>query len=237
MNEIIKRNQTEVSIAQDDPFLAYADSVAQSNIVGKLLKFSKGDWMAGQDNEEVPDGTKFVINIDELLVGWQRWEDSKPVDQRMGRVIDRFQKPTRQSLGYLDRSEWELDAGGKPRDPWVLTNYILFKGVHDNELYTFSTSSGGGLDAVAVFLKAAIPQKIAHPNEWPVVAIGGTSYLHSDRSIGRVKKPTFKIVGWAPKNVFQSVAEAVQPDDDTDADVDEFPEVVPPRPPAKKNRI
>ena len=43
MNEIFKRNTTGLpAIQQIDPFLEYADSVLQSNIVGKLLKFQQG---------------------------------------------------------------------------------------------------------------------------------------------------------------------------------------------------
>ena len=67
-----------------------------------------------------------------------------------------------------DESLWEI-TGGNERDPWVFTNFLLLKGVTDDELYTFTTSKGG-LDAVAVLLEAAGPRcGLPTRNEWPIV--------------------------------------------------------------------
>ena len=154
MNDIVTRNTTTVAKQSDNPFADYADSAATTSIVGKLLKFSKGDWLAGKDEDEMPSGTKFVANMGELLTGWQRWEDNKPTDMVMGKVIERFQAPRRNSsLATRTSEQWEVDGNGKERDPWQKTNYLLLKGVHDGELYTFTTSSKGGLDAVARLCK------------------------------------------------------------------------------------
>ena len=54
MNDIIKATSTAVALADDaDPFQAFADAVAPQYIVGKLLKFSKGIWLAGENSEPV----------------------------------------------------------------------------------------------------------------------------------------------------------------------------------------
>ena len=105
----------------------------------------------------MPDGTRFVANMGELLTGWQRWEDNKPTDSVMGKVMERFQAPRRNELGDMDREQWEVDGTGKERDPWQRTNYLLMKGANDGELYTFTTSSKGGLDAVARLCKDYAP--------------------------------------------------------------------------------
>ncbi len=39
-----------------------------------------------------------------------------------------------------------------------------------------------------------------HPDEWPIVELGVGSYAHSNKAYGRIKFPTFEIVGWAPKD-------------------------------------
>lgn len=222
---VTTRNTTAVSSQTGNPFAEYADSVLQRTITGKLLKFSKGDWSAGQENDEVPAGTLFIANMGELYVGWQRWEDNKPTDQVMGRAIEGYKPVLRSTLGDLDREQWEVDAVGKERDPWVKTNYLLLKGVHDGELYTFTTSSGGGLDAIAELCKQYVPHWQQRPNDWPVVEIGGTSYLHSNKSIGRVKTPTLKIVGFEPKTAFApDLGEQQTPvmaSDELDANIDE----------------
>ena len=64
-----------------------------ANIVGKLLKFSKGDFVAGIQDEEVPVGTQLIAVMSELVVGWCRWEANRPVEQVMGRIIDGYTPP------------------------------------------------------------------------------------------------------------------------------------------------
>jgi hypothetical protein len=239
MNDIVAQANNLPATQSDNPFAVYADSVLQRTITGKLLKFSKGDWTAGQDNDEVPEGTRFVANMGELYIGWQRWEDNKPTDQVMGKAIEGYKLVPRSTLPDQDREQWEVDAAGKERDPWQKTNYLLLKGCHDGELYTFTTSSGGGLDAIAQLCKLYVPLWIQRPNEWPIIEIGGSSYLHSNKSIGRVKTPTFKIVGFEPKTVFQpDLGEQQLPIYDGSPN-EEFPEVEArhaPKPP-KRNRI
>jgi hypothetical protein len=105
-----------------DPFIEYADAIAPQFIVGDLLEFSKGDYLAGQNNTLVPMGTVFTVNMDELMAGWVRWWDGKPTDHVMVRVANRAvpNKPP----GDDDETKWETDASGEPRNPWALTNYV-----------------------------------------------------------------------------------------------------------------
>jgi len=139
----------------------------------------------------------------------------------------------RHTLGDTDREQWEVDSTGKERDPWQRTNYLLCKGLNDGELYTFTTSSKGGLDAVARLCKDYAPFMATKPNEWPVIEIGTDSYAHPNKDFGRIKVPTFKIAGFEPKATF-----APDLGEQQDADVDELPEVAPaPKPAAKRNRI
>src|ERR1039457_6483148 len=108
-----KAESTEVTTQDDNRHTYFTDygkaAGGQSNIVGKLLKFSKGDYTAGQDNDEVDEGTEAVVNMDARWVGWQRWEDNKPAEQQMGAVTEGFQPPRRADLGYDDEDKWEVD--------------------------------------------------------------------------------------------------------------------------------
>jgi len=178
---------------------AYGEAASNRNIVGKLLKFSKGDWLAGMDNETVPEGTLFVANMDEMLVGWIRWEDSMPKEHAMGRVSSGYQPSKRKDLGDIDEADWELDESGKPRDPWQFTNYLVMVEAETGQLYTFTTSSKGGLGAVGELCKAFGRYMRQHPDVFPVVEIGVSSYQHRDRTRGRIKVPTFKIIRFEPK--------------------------------------
>lgn len=198
-----------------DPYSDYAKSQQSSFIIGKLLKFTKGDYAYGENNVPVPMGTRFVMNMDSLVVGWVRWENNRPSEQIMGRVQDRFTVPRRNELGDDDNELWELDADGRPRDPWQRGAYVLLKieqGAPVSEdrlpadplfgIFTFAASSVGGLGAVNDVCKVYGEIRRQRPDEFPVIQIGMDSYQHRNRSFGRIKKPVFEVCDWAPKSVF-----------------------------------
>ena len=210
MNEITKRKSSALATNGANPFTAYGDQASQKSIVGQLLRFTKGDYLAGQDDDEVPEGTQFVANMDEMLLGWIRWEANKPTDHIMGKLSEGYQPPRRNELGDTDKEQWEVDATGQQRDPWQFSNYLLMKAVSsDGELYTFTTSSRGGLNALGDLCKVYGTAMAQHTDEYPIVALGVNAYDHPNRAFGRIKVPTFKMVGWAPKAVFADGAEPV----------------------------
>ncbi|MBO4228150.1 hypothetical protein [Bradyrhizobium neotropicale] len=215
MNEIMERQNntagTAIAPYDDDPFTQFANDVGQRSIVGSLLKFSKGDWLVGETNDEVPLGTQFVANMGELLRGWVRWADNKPTDHVMGKVMMRYQPPRRSELGDLDKSQWEVDDKGNERDPWQETYYLLLMGTGDDhgELYTYAASSKGGRDAIAELCKEYSKGKRKQKGEmYPVVALGSDSYPHPKKEYGRIKTPVLKIVGWVATSVFDDIGTA-----------------------------
>lgn len=195
-----KANMNQVAVQQDNFFESYGEQASQKTIVGKLLKFSKGDYTAGEKDEDVPVGTQLIANMDELLVGWIRWSGGKPTDQIMGAVTKGYQAPKRNTLGDADESGWDLDDNGKPKDPWSFTNYLVLKVPNSDEMFTFSTSSRGGLSAMGELCKAYGKSMRAKPNDWPIVQLKVDSYIHA--SFGKIKVPVLDIVAWAPKAEF-----------------------------------
>jgi hypothetical protein len=173
----------------------------QSSIVGQLLKFTKGDYLSGQDNDEVAADTKVIVNMESLLVGWQRWEDNKPVDSEMGPLVEGFQPPKREALGHNDKNQWETDDNDKPRDPWQFSNLVLMRSLGKNgELYTFAASSKGATGAIGRLCSAYGKEMREHGDEWPVVTLGVDSYQHKVKSYGKISVPVFKIVDWVSKS-------------------------------------
>jgi hypothetical protein len=200
MNEIIKREPTAVaSYRERDPFEVYADSIRPGYILGKLLKFSKGDYLLGEGAEPVDQGSVVVAAIDQLLIGWTRWENGKPVEHRMVLVASGQTPLRREDLGYLDQSKWETDNDGKPRDPWQYTAYLLLLSV-TGDLLTFSTSSQGGHGAISKLSRAYAHHRRKAPDELPRISLKSDSYMHQDRSLGRIKTPLFELVGWEAKD-------------------------------------
>lgn len=202
MNSITKADNTSLSTGGANAFEAYGNAVSSRTIVGQLLKFSKGEYLLGEKGEEVEEGTRLVANMDELMVGWIRWEDGKPTEHVMGRVAEGYEAPRRNTLGDDDEERWETDDQGRARDPWQFSNYLILKETDGDELFTFTTSSRGGLNAIGALCKAYGKAMRQHPDEYPVIELGVDSYKHSNKSYGKIFVPELKIVGWVSKADF-----------------------------------
>lgn len=208
---------TEIVNLERNYFEQYGASMTVSNIIGTLLKFNKGDWLSGQDEEEVAVGTRLTAMVDTLQVGWLKWEDGKPSQQLMGLVAEGFQPPRRKELGDTDEGEWDVDeTTGKPRDPWQFSNYLLLrppglKKVDDEDMLTFATSSRGGLNAIGDICKTYGKEMRQRPDMFPIIELGVDAYNHSNRQFGRIKIPVMKIIDWEPKEIKAVLAPPVAP--------------------------
>jgi hypothetical protein len=200
-NEIDKKQRNDLSADdQADLFLHYGDAATARPFDGDLLLFNKGDYLAGQNKEDVPIGTRFHAKMSELKVGWVCWQAGAAVEHRMGHVSQAFQPARRTELGDLDQQNWERDDDGKPKDPWQFTNHLPMNRDDDGKLHTFVTSSKGGLSCIGTLCKEYGEHIRQHPDKEPLIEIDVSSYQHRDRSLGRIKYPIFTVVKWVPKN-------------------------------------
>ena len=238
MNAMTTAQSTAVAVAGDrNAFEQYSDAVSRNRIVGDLLKFSKGEYLAGQDGDEIEEGTELVANLDELMVGWLKWDDDKPTDMKMGKVVEGYTPVPRKDLGDTDDREWDTDDRGQPRDPWQLTNYLIMKEPGGDKLYTFTTSSKGGMSAVGKLCGLYGKRLRTNPGEFPIVALNVDSYRHSNKSYGKIFVPDFKVVGWTEKSEFAEALAAADAAasgrDDSGQEDDPEDTVLPPPKPAK----
>jgi hypothetical protein len=205
-NELATSQQTAVATIGNDPFLAYADAVRPQHIIGRLLKHSKGEYLAGEDSEAIPLGTKMIAAMDLLTIGFVHWSGGKPDEHRMVLVADGVQPPRRAELGDTDPTEWEeKDPTGAPRDPWAMTQYLPMVD-ETGELFTLSTSSRGGIGALAALARQYARGRAAHPDAFPVIELQIDTYTHSNPAFGRIKVPKFVCVGWEAKSTFFKAA-------------------------------
>jgi hypothetical protein len=176
----------------------YAREEQATRWCGRLLKFVKGDFIAldGDEEEDIELGTKLTVAVDTAMVGWERWIDQRIVDQRMGLVIEGYQRLERHELG--DPNETVVDKKtGQARDPWQpVTRIILYgkKGDEDS-VFTFVTRSYGGITAVAKMVGKAHKEMRMRPASYPIVELGADDYKNKKHNT-TVDVPTFKIVGW-----------------------------------------
>ena len=187
-----------VAVTGPDPFQAFADATAPRTIIGKILKFSKGEYSAGEHGDVIPIGTKFVPAMDEALVGWVRWEDSRPVEHLMGRIADGHIPPPRRSLGDQDAAAWVPDVAGNTMDPWQESAYLVMRREDSGDLYTFIATSRGSRGAIADLARQYARMRKKHPDKWPLVTLQWGEYEHKVKSYGKIKFPIFTVVGEAP---------------------------------------
>ena len=133
--------------------------------------------------------------MDTLTIGWQRWRDGHPTDSRMGlacRALHSAAAPRARRRRF--ESKWEVDSDGSARDPWQFTNYVVFISPESSDIFTFTTASRGGINAVADLCKAHDRVIRRQSGCYPLVSLESDSYQHKIKSRGRIKIPRFQLV-------------------------------------------
>ena len=193
MNAVTETNtNTALAVPGFDPFAAYGQQAAAGG--GSFLKFSKGEYLLGQNDEEVDLNTRLVANMVEMSIGWIRWEGGKPAEREMGLLSQGHKPQPRNALGYADQALWEKDKEGKPQDPWNFTNEIPMANPDTGEQMTFSASSKGGIGAIGNLCKAYAAGRVANEGKVPVIELQRDSYKHPE--YGKTYVPVLALVDW-----------------------------------------
>jgi hypothetical protein len=201
--EIVKPTATALTTTEKNVYERYADAANANRILGDILKFSKGEWLAGRDGIEIPMGTKLVAGVDTTQVGWIRWVDLKPSEAVMGKLADGFVPCRRSELGGDDPATWPIDDNGTHRDPWQFSNLMMLMSAA-GQIYSYPTASKGGIGAVGKLSGSYGKHMRAAPDELPVVALECDSYKHPNKQFGKIFTPVFKVVGWTDRKKFDA---------------------------------
>lgn len=202
MNAMTETNASGALATQEgyDPFAAYGQEAASGS--GNYLKFSKGEWLLGQNDDEIALGRMLAGNMSELSIGWIRWQDGKPAERRMGLLAQGHKPEARDALGYTDQTLWEVGDDGKAKDPWNFTNELPLADPETGEQMTFSASSKGGIGAIGNLCKAYGKEYRAQGSKVPVIELGRDSYKHS--TYGKTYVPVLTISKWVENSSLAS---------------------------------
>jgi hypothetical protein len=204
-NEVSTRKNDGKLIQLDPATIAdnltrIGDELQAKSWIGALLRFEHGQWKSGtaQATKVIPIGTHLTAVLESVEIGWQRWVERSLVSAKTGLVCEGFQMPTRNDLGDMDTTLWPRDpVTGQSKDPWQKSARVVLYGAKGDAgmLFTFATTSRGGLDAVGALCKLAGKELRAHPGASPVVALRAGGYTH--KKLGTwVDTPAFELVGW-----------------------------------------
>jgi hypothetical protein len=185
-NEITKRTEKNI-------YEQYGESMGRAEFIGKLMKLNKiGQFVAGQDQDEIPIGTEVIVDLTSTKTGWIKWVENKVAGREMG-VLGEYTPPRRPELGDLDEAMWEDD-----RDPWQFANEVVMFDPDSEELYTYSATSKGGISAVGELLKTWGKHIRLHcddePTVFPKVKLEVGSYMHPVKQYGKILYPKFTLV-------------------------------------------
>jgi hypothetical protein len=186
----------------------YVNAEDPQMVIGKLLKFAKGEYLKGMEAEVVPVGSLFVAACDMTVRGFILWVDGKPARHVLGRIASGEPLPRREDLDRNDQNEWPLDGQNKPRDPWQPVMYLPMMG-EDGELTTFTTGSTSGMKSLNRLLRRYATHAARHPDDYPLIRLRVDFFMHSDRAIGKVFYPDFEPAGYVDKAEFCEALEAV----------------------------
>lgn len=200
-------NVTTPASTDIDPYAEFANEQSQRPFAGDLLRFSKhGQYKAGQEQEVIDTGTRMFVYMPGLKRGWVKWAESQPVAHIMGLVSEGFKPPPREELGDDNEDEWET-LNDKPMDPWQITNHLPMCNTK-GEVFTFVTSSKGGLSEIGKLSGMYAERHRMKPNEIPVIELESRSYDH--KLYGETLAPVFKVIGWVkPPETFAELTAPV----------------------------
>ena len=191
MNQVTTAT-AQVPATPTDPYAAYAQGAASGSVA--FLKFVRGVYHFGADDEEMAIRTRLVPNMAELTCGFIKWADGKPEEHVMIRVADGEPPPKREDMGDTDETKWERGPNGELLDPWNATHTLPFRDPGTGAAYTCTTSSRGGIGALGKLASQWQWQSRKRPGKLPVVELNTSSYRH--KTYGDVHVPSFPIVDW-----------------------------------------
>jgi hypothetical protein len=192
---MIKQAANALAADNSNPWIEVSAEI--DKVIGApMCKFTKQGEFSISDIDNIPDGTRCIAHADQISLGWQRWEDGKPVERRIGLVADKFMPPKRDELGDTDERQWELQDDGTRRNPWQFQMMVPITRLDGGgETYNFTTGSKGGLACVSRLTRAygrrVRDEKVPG---LPVVELRADHYRH--RTYGKIFYPVMHIVGW-----------------------------------------
>lgn len=166
---------------------------------GAYLKFNGNDgrWSYGQDDEDLPEGSRVVGDMETLAFGWMCWVESAVEEEILVPVVD-GKAPMEHELA--DHGPYDDDDGWREAASLSLILESYGDDDQDEAVGTpllWKTSTGGQVRQLRK-LSAAYGRVFAqHPGEFPIIELSADSYVPKVKKHGKIKySPVLKIVGW-----------------------------------------
>lgn len=215
MNDVATQTQQGTAVGAHTPSKAAAAHTAEgakSRGNRTFLKFSKGDWSLGKNDDPFPSNTfRFVPAMALWQKGFQCWKAKQIVDEKFVDYGDEDIDPTT----LKDHGPYAKDDGWSEAIRFPLIILPDDRGVKLTTSVEYGAMSAGGRNACRNLSKQyaeALKNGLVRaedskpgPDEktFIVVEAGFDSYQHKE--YGKTKVPTFKIVDYLSANELEAI--------------------------------
>jgi len=185
----------------------------------QYLRFLQdGNWVFGQENEQVTKDDDCAINPMSIRTGWSCWTD-RPGRGASNENLGEELVP----LGQDAIPKASLPVHKDPKDgdkvcEWrelIAVDVKFMTGPHKGKQVLFKTTSVGGIGAMNALIDQIMLQLDEDPaHVVPIVNLDGEHYMH--KKWGRTYTPVIRIVDWVSLDGAASVQERVDVDEPTD---------------------
>ena len=196
MNAIVQRANASTALAALSSLKAGIQNVQQTMVRKSsdpfLRMLKDGEWVYGQEDIEVEDGSLWAANPLSIEHGWTAWDRSPKADNSNG-PLGEVMVPQSQPLPGKDTLK---DVGAD----WEYQTAIIFQclnGTDKGEQVKYKASSVGASKAMDELVKAISRQLDADETKpVPVVKFSNSTYSH--KQYGKVYEPVLEVVDWLP---------------------------------------
>ncbi len=193
-NDLVTQGRRDVAVT-GNPWAEAAQSVE----TGTYLKFNGNDgrWSFGQDDEDLPEGSRVVGDMDSMAYGWTCWVEGNVEEETYTGIHDGKPLPEHQLTDY---GPYDDDDGWRESAKLSLVLESYGDDDQDEAVGTallWKTSTGGQVRQIRKLAGAYGKVFAQHPGEFPIIELGAESYAPKNKKHGKKKfSPTLKIVGW-----------------------------------------
>lgn len=199
-----------------NPFAAAGAGAGQKTFM--KFKGASGDFLYGQDENEMPHGTEFGADIENSKWNWTFWWEGEVLETIETRVAENplgFEhEPDHLPDDYDgDMSLEEIRAEQADRksnfmDGWSCQAVLDMRlvggevlddeeaGLESGEEFTIKLNQGVALNSFRALLNSFGRQFRFKQGLVPIVEIGARSYVSKNKSVGKRYNPTLKIADW-----------------------------------------
>jgi len=179
---------------------------ADEDLVIYIKMTKAGDWVHGEEEDEVDEETTYVVNPLSYQYGAVAFSDGKFMAEKLVSAFGNDPIPNPEELEETDPID-KIEQG----DGWKSQHGIMLISTEGGSKMVYKSSSSGGIRALERLIGAVGERMDTNPEAcFPVIELSSDSYKH--KKYGKIFNPVLTLVAWA-KNDSAEIVDEVEADD------------------------